>query len=366
MSGDLLSPLWADPAWRPALGAAGWEALLGQARRARLLPRLALHIEQRGWMADVPAGPRRHLQASLPVAERQRHEVRWEVDRIRRALASVDTPVVLLKGAAYVAAGLPPAPGRLFSDIDILVDRRRLDEVELALRAHGWVQLDRDPYDDRYYRRWMHELPPMRHAVRGTNLDVHHTLTAPTSRFAVDGQRLLADIRPLAGPPGLFVLSPTDMVLHSAVHLFQEGEFDHGLRDLLDMNDLVRHHAAEPGFWPDLVQRAHDLGLQVPLSHALTHLARLFGTRAPEALAPSLRTLDPHPLRRRAMAALLTLALRPNHPSCRHPLAPAARGWLYLRSHWLRMPAPLLVWHLGRKLLRRAGGGPQARAPQTR
>ncbi|WP_204329989.1 nucleotidyltransferase family protein, partial [Proteus mirabilis] len=56
----------------------------------------------------------------------------------RRALAPLDVPVVLLKGTAFAAAGLSPARGRNIGDLDILVPRDRLDEVEAALLAAGW------------------------------------------------------------------------------------------------------------------------------------------------------------------------------------------------------------------------------------
>jgi hypothetical protein len=283
----------------------------------------------------------------------------WEIDCIRCALDKVDTPVVLLKGAAYVAAGLPPAPGRLFSDVDIMVDRRQLPAVEAALFASGWISQERNAYNDRYYRRWMHELPPLQHVHRGTSIDVHHTITPPTSRFSVDGTRLLADAQELAGQPRLSVLAPADMVLHSAAHLFQEGEFGHGLRDLLDLNDLLLHFGARAAFWPELLDRADALRLQVPLAHALTHVARLFGTRAPAALTERVQELDSGVIRGRLMASLLRVALRPEHPSCDGPYSTLARGLLYLRSHWLRMPVHLLTYHLGRKLFMRLKSAPE-------
>ena len=34
----------------------------------------------------------------------------------------------------------------------------------------GWATTHHSPYDQRYYRTWMHELPPLRHAVRGSIL----------------------------------------------------------------------------------------------------------------------------------------------------------------------------------------------------
>jgi hypothetical protein len=182
-------------------------------------------------------------------------------------------------------------------------------------------------------------------------IDLHHTIAPPTSRFKVDGAELLKQIRPIAGCDGVYTLAPTDMVLHSAVHLFQEGEFDRGLRDLLDLLDLLRHFEREEGaeFWPALLARARVLGLQVPLHHALFHLERLLGLSMPAALAADVDSLRPHGLGRAAMARLLDLALRPNHPSCDTRWTGLARWLLYVRSHYLRMPPYLVVVHLTRK-----------------
>ena len=353
MSQDLLSSLWAAPSRQPKLSPREWELLLGQARQARMQGRLAQHFAERAWMSDVPAGPRCHLESGLIVARRQWHEVRWEADCIRRALASVRTPIVLLKGAAYLLAGLPPAPGRIFSDIDILVEHSKLAEVESALFAAGWISEERDAYNDRYYRQWMHELPPMRHVQRGTSIDVHHTITPPTSRFKVDGAELLNRIQAIPDHPGLYTLCPTDMVLHSATHLFLEGEFDHGLRDLLDMNDLVVHFAKDADYWDQLLDRAEELELNIPLSHALIHLKRLFSTSPPIRLNDRIRALDRSAIQRRLMSGLLSRALRPNHPSCDARFTALARWLLYVRSHHMRMPIHLAIPHLVRKALMR-------------
>jgi hypothetical protein len=234
-----------------------------------------------------------------------------------------------------------------------MVDRRQIGSVEGALFASGWLSEERNSYNDRYYRRWMHELPPVRHVRRGTTIDIHHTITPPTSRFSVDGARLLDRLQPVEGQPRLFVLGPADMVLHSAAHLFQEGEFGHGLRDLLDLNDLLLHFGRQAGFWDELLDRAHELRLQVPLSHALTHVSRLFSTSAPPALAGCVRSLDDSQFRGRLMTKMPGIALRPEHPSCDGPHSGLVCWLLYLRSHRLRMPLHLLVYHLGQKMVMR-------------
>jgi len=353
MKPGLLSQVWAQPDQQPKLTLSDWETILGQARQTSLLGRLARHYADRDWLAAVPEQPRQYLEGALRLVERQHHEVQWEVQRIRRALTHVDTPVVMLKGAAYFVAGLPPRHGRLFSDIDIMVNRERLPEVEGALFRSGWISEERDAYNQRYYREWMHEIPPMKHVQRGTVIDVHHTITPPTSRFRVDGARLLERITAVDDRAGLFILAPEDMVLHSAVHLFQEGEFRHGLRDLLDINDLLLHFSKDPGFWRTLFARAKELDLGEPLFHALHHVQRLFGTVTPPDLQRELQDIQPGWMTRRGMSVLLNHALQPLHPSCAEPFGDFARWLLYVRSHYLRMPWYLMVPHLTRKAFMR-------------
>ena len=89
--------------------------------------------------------------------------------------------VVLLKGTAYVAAGLKAGEGRSIGDLDILVARDDLPQVEAALLAAGWEWVKPDPYDDAYYRDHMHELPPLIHKLRDRMIDVHHTILPRTA-----------------------------------------------------------------------------------------------------------------------------------------------------------------------------------------
>ena len=47
----------------------------------------------------------------------------------------------------------------------------------------GWERVKAaDGYDDAYYRRWMHELPPLIHRDRDRMIDVHHTILPLTAR----------------------------------------------------------------------------------------------------------------------------------------------------------------------------------------
>ncbi len=332
----------------------GWDDTLRAVRNAGLLPRVAaqLHAEPQ-LPTDLPTKVQDHLAAARQLAGQHERVVRWEVNRIAKALHPLDTKVVLLKGAAYVMAELPNSRGRLVTDVDILVPKARINDAERALAASGWKPMKLDAYDQRYYRQWMHELPPMQHAARGTVIDVHHTILPESGRLTPDPQYLLNDARSLPDH-GLYVLSPHDMVLHSAVHLFQDGDFAGGLRDLLDIDDMLRHFgAAEPDFWPGLVDRATELTLHRPLYYALRFARRLLDTPVPDDVASAARVGRPPAPVIGLMDALVTRALVPFADADRPTGVGLSQWLLYVRSHWLRMPPLLLAGHLLRKAMRR-------------
>jgi hypothetical protein len=335
-----------DPAALARFDLAQWDLLLRQAERGDMTATVLYLAEQAGVLGALPAPVREQLEWARVRAERHRQAVGWEVGQVARALAPLGLRLVLLKGAAYALAGLPHARGRLFSDIDILVPFEHLGQVEARLMLDGWVSNTPDPYDQRYYREWMHELPPMQHAKRQTLVDVHHAILPRTAAARPDPARLRSAARALPGHPGLFVLAPCDMVLHSAVHLFYEGEFEHGLRDLADLHRLLLHFGAQPGFWDELAARAAELELARPLFYALRYTRRLLHTPVPAPVLAAAAQGSPGRPLLALMDRLFERALLPLHPSCDDRFSALARFLLYIRGNWLRMPPLLLARHL--------------------
>ncbi|KQZ25991.1 nucleotidyltransferase family protein [Duganella sp. Root1480D1] len=332
---------------------ADWDLLLRQAANANLSATVHDWLEQHGVLAQALPQAREQLSWAAVMARRHRQATYWEIRLIGKALAGLGLPLLLLKGGAYAAAGLPPAAGRLFSDIDILVPEDSLPQVEAALMRHGWVGTHHDNYDQRYYREWMHELPPMMHVLRQTAIDVHHTILPRTAAQRPDAQLLRASARPLAGDgaaPGTAILAPLDMVLHSATHLFADGEFDKGLRDLWDLHCLLTHFGAhEAGFWEALPARARRHQLQRFMFYGLRYSAMLLGTEVPPATLAAMAPDGPPPALLALMDALFTRALLPHHPSCRSAGSALADFLLYVRGNWLRMPPLRLARHLFHK-----------------
>lgn len=332
--------------------AADAERLLRQARRANLLGRVA----ESGLEID-PASPsaplERHFESTRLFCEANQRSVRREVREIVDLLAAKEIPVCLLKGAAYVLGESPAALGRTFSDIDILVPKSRLDDALQVFLHSGWMYTKLDPYDQRYYREWMHELPPLRHLERGTELDVHHTIVPPTAKIDLDIERIWNEVVEVKNRPGLYVPSGRDMLLHSAVHLFNDGEFENGLRDLSDIDRMIRRLSQQPDFWTNLADRAIELDLRRPLFYALRYSARLLDTPVPDEVMVRVDEWGPMGIARPVGDAIFLRGLSPDHPTCNDRLSGLARWLLYVRSHWLRMPPLLLVQHLTRKAFKR-------------
>lgn len=327
-----------------------WDLLIRQARHANLLGRIASVLAERNMYEKIPAQPRAHLEAALLVAERQKQAVQWEVNRIAQALKNLSVPIIFLKGSAYVISQLPTSNGRLFGDIDIMVPKQRLDDVEMALKQHGWITTHHDPYDQRYYRTWMHELPPMQHLSRKTLIDVHHTILPETARLRPDPVKLFEAAIPVDADGKLKTLAPIDMVLHSATHLFHDGELENGLRDLVDLDGLLRYFGSNhTDFWHNLVARAQELDLTRPLFYALRYTTRLLHTSVPPEVLDSAKIGAPNLISMQLMDVLFSRALSSGLPSRNDWLAHIAHRVLYVRSHWLRMPLHLLARHLFHK-----------------
>ncbi len=325
-----------------------WDLLIRQARRAGLLARLGDILEKNMGLVAVPAEVRNHIQSAQIYSRQFNLSLGWEIRCIKKALQDIDAPLVFLKGTAYVVANDVAAIGRVFTDVDILIPKLHLAAVERALLFAGWKSGYLEAYDQRYYREWMHEIPPLTHIQRQTTIDVHHNILPNTVRFCPDANKLLANIVKIPGE-NVWVLAPEDRVLHSATHLFHEGELEQGFRDLSDLDLLLKEFSIEEGFWDKLLQRAIELKQQIPLFYALRYTSLILQTSVPNEVLKASEEHIPGEITKKIMDALFLRALMPDHSSCDDQWTGLARWLLFIRAHWLRMPWYLLIPHLYRK-----------------
>jgi Uncharacterised nucleotidyltransferase len=337
-----------DPA---SVGDRDWAGLISAARAEQLIGSLAFRMAGRA----VPPRIEAIFEAARHDAAFVRTHALWEAEMARRALAPLGVPVILMKGTAFHAADLDASVGRSVGDLDIMVPRESLDAVEAALIAAGWEHVkDTEGYDDGYYRRWMHELPPLIHRTRDRMIDVHHTILPMTARPRPDAGALIA--ASVALENGLRILSPPDMIVHAAAHLLADGDLAGGLRNLWDIDRLLREFAADdPDFWAKLGERARLHQLERPVARALRLAHRLYATPVNWGQYIFISRAGPDVASASAInryCPQLSLADRLFEARLL-----ARNGWgqerlkllrfaFYVRSHWLRMPPMMLARHL--------------------
>lgn len=344
---DLLLPVLRNLDHAAGLTLSQWDVLLPVARQARLLGQLSSRLMARQDLFDaMPEPVKGHLVSARNFARSRRQRMLHELEQIIRVLPET-VDVVLLKGVAYAVAGEAFADGRLSNDIDLLVPRAQLELVERALGHAGWLSTAANPYDQRYYREWSHELPPMRHPRASFELDLHFTLSPVIGRVTPDEASLFerASAVHFAGR-SVRLLSMADRIVHTAVHLFQDSELSDGLRDLVDLDGMLRQQWLSMEFSRGLEEAAVRHHAMRATWHGLAQAHRLLGTPFPDELAAH----APGKWTTSLMNWVVDRALIPKLPICERNLGIRVAGRLgQLRYHWLRMPPGLLLRHLAHK-----------------
>jgi Uncharacterised nucleotidyltransferase len=332
--------------------AAEWTAAFSMARRELVLGHLAAELEAAELTLKLPERAQTQLQDGLRFAAHSHLQARHDALYFAQILKPLECPIVVLKGSAYVLADQPASAGRQAGDLDVLVPRSWLAAVEKCLAEHGWNVAHKSDYDDQYYRNYMHELPPIVHNDKSCVLDLHHSILPMTSRLAPNPTELLAaaqDVENTEFGTGLKILSREDQILHSATHLFYDGDLTGGLRNLHDVHRLIRVCAHNPIFWSTLIARAKLHQLNLPLFYALRYAHMYLNTPVPADIMQQLKRMMPFSSIIWLMDFLVHIRLAKATVGQHSLQVRTTTFLLYLRSHWLRMPAIMLAKHLWTK-----------------
>jgi hypothetical protein len=358
----LLIKVLATPSLLSSLNLSQWQILLSQATASQLVGRIDYLMKIEG--ISPPKAIKWHFSSVTKIANKQRQQALREFKEVSKSLDKIETKLIFLKGATYIAKDLPCSHGRTLSDIDVLVDKEHLNHIEMVLKFSGWLKTEIEDYDDNYYRTWMHEIPPLTHTTRGTTLDVHHNILPSTNKDMPNVGNFDIEKVFVENVGEIVTLSDTDLCIHNAVHLFTESEFHNGLRDLSDFHLLLIHFQKDNvHFVDELIARAKSLGLYdyVRLAIRYTHLS--FYT---PINSTSVDELSHQSSLTGALQDFCFMQIfKPNHKSCRTWQYPIAQWMLYWRGHLIRMPLTLLIPHLVRKTIMRTKDLFKAEEPDT-
>lgn len=339
----LLAQLFVHPELAESLTLSQWTEMLTVLRHEKLLARYALLIKSDAGFSRLPEFVQRHCNSAITLSERHAKQVHFELGQLRDTLNATTDTWLVLKGAAYTASGYSVAMGRVYNDIDILVDKPHLAIVERQLIMSGWMPQAIDDYDDAYYRQWTHEIPPLQHGYRGTVMDLHHNLVPPVSGRAPDMSLLFEHIvRTDAGIP---VLALPGMALHSSIHLFFNDDFAASFRDLTDLYLMFDDMTSDQ--WQTAYTLATQTGFATELALAIYSTSEIFQI---SLTAQQSHFVSAHTNPRQAR--WLCHAMYSKHPFVVTPSQWVYTTYAWLRGHVLKMPAKTLLYHLSMKAYR--------------
>lgn len=319
-----------------------WQDMIRVLRGGDLLGAFYYLLDESSLISSVPDFFLKHIESAKIYADRQSHQIQSEAKDLDHLLKSLAIRPIFLKGAAYVLNSDRNHLGRIMSDIDILVPKTELEKVEKLLQKNDWVVKQLDDYDDQYYRKWAHEIPPYTHLFRGTTLDVHHTLLPPISGHLISEDILFNFVQSTS--TNALVLKDELKVLHSIIHLFFNEDFEKSFRDLLDIHLLLNELESRCSL-DKFYSLAVSLRFQKEIYYVIKLRELIFRrvfTEEEEQL------INAWPFVRRAnvfIHLILYWSFIPSHDLISSRWIHFAKFIMYLRGHLLKMPLRILVPH---------------------
>ena len=235
-----------------------WTAVADEAVRQKIAPLAWRRLMLGPARHAIPEPVQQHLRdLYLRSAFRNTLLLREAAD-IAARLTERGLPVLFLKGVHLAADAYAEPALRSMADIDLMVPRDRLAEVDRMFVTWGWGPLPR-PDIEAFCRRYPHIAPL--HKDGSFPVEVHYSIERPTSPFAIDAHDLWDRARPidLLGVP-VRVLSTEDLLLHLCLHASYHHRFDRApLKCLLDVAAVADRHEGEID-WTLLGGRAAEWG----------------------------------------------------------------------------------------------------------
>lgn len=343
--GQLIIDLYRTPSVAISLCDNDWVQIIKVLRHHQLLARYCYIFKLVDVFDKLTPYAKRHLINAEILASKQNNQVIHEARELTRVALGQSKRFVFLKGAGYSLCNDQASIGRTYNDIDLLVEKEAIQPIERRLNLNCWMSEKITEYDKRYYRKWAHEIPPLRNNARGTILDLHHNLVPVVSNRSPDIKVFFDEIA--TTETGEQVLSAPARTLHSIIHLFFNEDVHNGFRDLTDIDLLIKQHGSE-AYWRKLNELAVQSGFDKELWLCKFTLKALLDTPLPDSECQSLGKPTSQGLS--WLGKIYAKALMPNHPATNTKKQLIALNLVFLRGHFGKMPMYVLIYHSVHKL----------------
>lgn len=344
LSAQRVIQLYASPALASTLNLFDWQQLILVLRHQQLLACYSERFKQTGVFEEIPSRVKRHFLNADVLAANHKKQVEYEAAELTQHLSGKQPNLIFLKGAGYTLSGAKVGQGRIYNDIDLLTDRNSIAEIEKKLSLLGWLSEELTEHDDKYYRQWAHEIPPLRHGKRGSIIDIHHNIVPIISGRQIETKLFVQ--QSVTTTHGFQILSFPAMTLHSIVHLFFNEDVKKGYRDLIDIHTLITSNNHNE-FWKKLLNLSIETGFTLELFLACRYTQMILGTNIPDLITHQIAKFRPWNLW--LLDFIYRNVLMPNHPICQPKWFGLADFFVLIRGHFQKMPLHILVFHLTTK-----------------
>jgi hypothetical protein len=268
-----------------SLNQVDWDELLRQGAGQGMTPLLYRFLHD--VCPDVvPQGILNSLRQSVWENTQRNLRLTGELVRILDLFAAEGISAIAFKGPTLAALAFGDLAWREFSDLDVLIDKRRLAKAGDLLRERGYrAQEDLAQADKSAFLEVSHELAFARPGD-GYSIDLHWELAPKLLHFGMRGERLRQRLTPTwPGGKKVMTLAPEDLLLYLCAHAVM-----HCWGRLGWIADIARLIHQRPGFdWDLALAQAREQRSERTLFLGLLLAGDLLGASVPAAVERQMR-----------------------------------------------------------------------------
>lgn len=267
------------------LGESDWDWIAERAQQYRLFPLLHAWFEDHE-IETAPAALQEQCKAAVRLESFQALQKQQALLQISELFGRSEIQYAALKGVPLALQYYSAAALRPMRDIDVLVSPKQALSAYELLKQHGFTKL---PSKMEHGLEQGHHLPLLL-SPDGVGIEIHHTVGPRSWAGAVIlAKRLLANAYETEWQGcKVWLVDPTDNLLHLTAHASLQHLFDNGPIVLADLHALFASGDID---WLVLEREARALGLAPALSLLLKLLER-YGSFAGEDIETLYRVPD--------------------------------------------------------------------------
>ncbi len=245
-----------------------WALVQELASLNKIEPRLTRTLRRHGGWDRVPAPIASALEAVAEAVAVANHRRVARAETLFAEFNAASIKFCLLKGVLFAETLYGDPTYKRMNDIDMLV---HLDDAPRILEVYqrlGYFSIaERVANRPELNKKVSHHLPPFVSPTLDCLLGTQWGLKSPRAGLAIDYAAIWSRVESVSWRGvAIHRLSSRDNLFHVCIHL---GVFKSGLRDLMDIANLVRQETAQID-WPAFIGDVRRSGAQSLVVHALS------------------------------------------------------------------------------------------------